>query len=945
MLTRMVVRPALAGRARELAELEARLAAARAGDGGLLLVTGPPGIGKSALVQAAAARAADEGLPVLTGRATDDAAPPLWLWAPVLTGLGLPAGLVSAPVAGTGEDAQVARFTALQSLAGDLLGALPRAGALVVLEDLHWADATSTALLRALAPRLASSPVLVLATHRPVRAGSTARRSALAAELPWVQAEPAVASVRLGPLDRAAVESLLGTLLGSEAAAALAEPVLGTTRGNALFVRTVGRLLADVPAAERPERLASLRTSPELSDVVRSWTRGLPTACLDLLRVAGLAGRAVDVDAVAAVRGLAHDEVLELLDAALAAGVLERRASGALAFVHDVVRDVLSADLPAAEQAACSRALAGHLELAGAAPADVARHWLRGARSEQERRSAVTWARRAAGVASAGLDWTSAQDLLSQALLAAPGAPARERAELHLELAEVRYRAGDVTAALLACRQAADLAAGVPTGPTRAGLLAAAAVVVQGMGAPEVNTVLLDLTERALLAGPDEAELARVLAQRACALVQLDRTREAAPLSQQALDLARRVGLPQAELDAVRARHLAVGEPARHVERTALAERALELATELHQPVARLWALLWLVDSAFVAGDLGGVDARLLDLEVLVPSLGLPLAHWHLHRLHAARSALVGDFGAARLAAGRAVSTAAAMCAGDLVGVAYAFFVELAALRGSADDLPHDLEERLETAPSMPIVTASRGLVDLLHGRRDAAAGRYAQVLAGLDALPVNGRWLGTVVQTADLAVALDDPVGAERLHALLRPSADLCAAGPTGTVFSRGSTHLLLGRLALVAGRVQDALDHLDRADAANTRGGARPFLVLADVSRAGALLARRAPGDAAQAVSCARRAGALAAVLGMPGPQSDADRLLAGTAPDGGLSAREDEVVALVADGLTNRQIAERFVLSERTVESHVRNALLKLGLSRRAELVAWRLSTARR
>jgi DNA-binding CsgD family transcriptional regulator len=147
------------------------------------------------------------------------------------------------------------------------------------------------------------------------------------------------------------------------------------------------------------------------------------------------------------------------------------------------------------------------------------------------------------------------------------------------------------------------------------------------------------------------------------------------------------------------------------------------------------------------------------------------------------------------------------------------------------------------------------------------------------------------------------------------------------------------------VAGRVQDALDHLDRADAANTRGGARPSLVLADVCRAGALLARQAPGDAASAASCARRAGALATLLDMPGPRSDAERLLAGAAPAGGLSAREDEVVALVADGLTNRQIAERFVLSERTVESHVRNALLKLGLSRRAELVAWRLSAARR
>jgi DNA-binding NarL/FixJ family response regulator len=125
----------------------------------------------------------------------------------------------------------------------------------------------------------------------------------------------------------------------------------------------------------------------------------------------------------------------------------------------------------------------------------------------------------------------------------------------------------------------------------------------------------------------------------------------------------------------------------------------------------------------------------------------------------------------------------------------------------------------------------------------------------------------------------------------------------------------------------------------------GARPCLVLADVSRTRALLSRRAPGDAAEAATCARRAVALAEALGMPGPLDEARRLLAEAAPAGGLSAREAEVVALVADGLTNRQIAEHFVLSERTIESHVRNALLKLGLSRRAQLVAWRLSAAHR
>jgi DNA-binding CsgD family transcriptional regulator len=942
MLSAMSLRPGVAGRERELADVRRRLDAVARDGGGLLLVSGPPGIGKTALAQAAAAAAADADLPVLLGRAVPDAAPPLWPWVPVLTGLGLAAG-ASAVAGGTGDDARALRFMALQSLADEVVGAVPLAGALVVLEDLHWADATSLALLRALAPRLAGTPLLVLATHRPQRPGSRSLADQpLAAELPWLQAEPAVSSVRLGPLDVAAVSELLASRLDPSVAAALAEPVRARTAGNALFVRTVAHLLAEVPDAQRAERLAALSAQPELSDAVRSWMRGLPRSCLDVLAVASLAGRELEVATLAAVTGGEHDDVLDLLDSAVGAGVLERLASGELVFVHDVVREVLAADLPAPARAATSRALALRLEQAGAAPADVARHWLHGARSPEERLRALAWARRAARAASAGLDWASAVTLLEDALRVAAGAAdSREVAVVRLELAEVRYHAGDVEGALDDCDRAADLADEVRDGD----LLAAAAVVVQGMGAPDVNVRLLELTERALLAAPAPPGLARALAQRACALVQLDRTAEALPVSEQALALAVQTGLPLAELDAVRARHLVLGEPELHAERSALATRALELATELHQPVARMWALLWLVDAAFVAGDLGAVDARLLDLEVLVPALGLPLASWHLHRLRAARCALVGDFSRARGEADQAVTTALRMGAQELVGVAWAFLVELAALRGSADDLPDGLEERLVHAPPLPIVTTSRALIDLLHGRRSDAQSRYAQVLAGLDALPHNGRWLGTLVELADLAVALDDPVGAQRLHVLLLPGADLCAAGPTGTVFSRGSTRLLLGRLALTAGRVDDALDHLVLADEVNTRGGARPFLVLGDVSRARALLLRRAPGDAAAAAPLARRAVEQAGVLDMPGPRAEAERLLREAAPAGGLSAREAEVVALVADGLTNRQIADRFVLSERTVESHVRNALLKLGLSRRAQLVAWRLSAAHR
>jgi DNA-binding CsgD family transcriptional regulator len=79
----------------------------------------------------------------------------------------------------------------------------------------------------------------------------------------------------------------------------------------------------------------------------------------------------------------------------------------------------------------------------------------------------------------------------------------------------------------------------------------------------------------------------------------------------------------------------------------------------------------------------------------------------------------------------------------------------------------------------------------------------------------------------------------------------------------------------------------------------------------------------------------------LALPGPLEDAGRLRAGLAPDGEagrLTARELEVARLVADACTNQQIAQRLFLSVRTVESHVRSALAKLGFSTRTELALW-------
>jgi DNA-binding NarL/FixJ family response regulator len=134
----------------------------------------------------------------------------------------------------------------------------------------------------------------------------------------------------------------------------------------------------------------------------------------------------------------------------------------------------------------------------------------------------------------------------------------------------------------------------------------------------------------------------------------------------------------------------------------------------------------------------------------------------------------------------------------------------------------------------------------------------------------------------------------------------------------------------------------HLAAAVEMEERIGSPPFLAQAQLGYARVLLARGAAGDRQRAVDLASLAGTTARRLGMPGVAADASRLVdEASGARGGLgtlTAREREIALLVADGLANRAIAAKLVLSERTVETHVRNVLAKLELNNRTQIAAW-------
>ncbi|MFF8847562.1 ATP-binding protein [Streptomyces sp. NPDC015127] len=904
------------GRAAELAILAQRIEAAARGSGSVVLLAGPAGIGKSTLAAEALRRHADpSGFTVVRGHCPrGGVAPPLWPWQRALRLAeaapegaehqgAVPPGSATVPA-----DAAAVRFLELARMGEALAAAAAERPLVVVLEDLHWADTASLDLLRQLTAEVAESGLLVLGTFRePVPEEAAGPLADLG--------RYGTATLRLAPFTREEVARCVGEADAAES-----------------YRRTGGL----------PLLVTALRANAgNLGTVVSGLLAGLTVEQRDVVRAAAVLGEQLDAAQLAAVlpeRG--ETAVAQALEAAWHAGVLTAaRATDAgrtYRFTHDLVRDeVLGRTTPATARA-LHRAAARALEQAGdtAEAARIAAHWRRSGPEPGHRAAAAHWSRTAADLARERHAYADAARHLADAAAVFDAADP-QRAPALIELARAEYLAGRYDSSLRHCDEASDAARanGQPA------LLAEVALVLQGVTFPHASEAITRLC-RAALAVEDlqDAMRARLLAQLATASVELEAPEAAAEHARAALELAEATGDLRAELDAARAVQMTLAHPDDTAERLRLGELTVSRAEQLGDPLAAVLGHQWRVQAGYLLGRLDLVDDAISGIEAVVARFPLPLTRWHLLRVSAARAVQEGRFADARSFDEEATELARASGDQSATALSHVLHQQLAVVRGDAAELSEDMWRDLDRGRRHPLLLSLRGRALFLAGRLDEARDAYDRLRPLLPVPMTNPPWPAVLLHLVDLISMAGDAEAAGLVYeqlALFRPYP---GAIGTPTAYFSGTVSRELGRLALTAGRPAQAEELLREALVRNRALGARPYVALTCLDLA---TIERDKGALPDASALAREALVIADQLDLPGPATAAVRLIDEIAAQRDetdpLTPRERQIAELVTLARTNRQIADDLVISERTVESHVRSILAKLGYANRTEMAA--------
>ncbi|MBL7255623.1 BTAD domain-containing putative transcriptional regulator [Paractinoplanes lichenicola] len=748
--------PALWGREAELA-LIARAADEVAREGArVVLIGGEPGAGKTTLAEAALAELGRAGWLTRRGRCPEvDGAPPGWAWTEALTAgadnkTGGAGGM-------TGNDGAVPNpFRLGLSIAA----ALDSGRSVVLLDDVHRADDLTLQLLRQVVAQQAGRPLLVIVTYRTGDRGDELEAT-IAALL-----GSTAAHLELRGLDQRATAELARRHGLAEAGPDLLTMVAERTNGNPLFVRELARLIA-----AEGSHAAGSGVPAGVREVLRRRVARLPDAVATTLRQLAVLGRAADLDVLAEVAGRDPDELLDTLETAVLAGLLDEPAPGQVRFTHALVRDTLYEDTPLLRRARLhTRALTvldGHADAA-----TLARH-AAAAAGPATASEAIPYAVAAARAAERAGSWREAAGEWRQAVRLHELAGSRATgpaAELLAPAVNAHARAGDIVRARRIYLNAGDDLAVLTAWD--------APLIWTTRDGREPSSGTIAAIRRHLATDVQDPSRVRLLLALFRELEGFDEP-EAQRVSAEALALARGAGDARLLCAALNVRAYAALGPDLRDERRAVAEEYLARATECgeidHEAVAH-W-LLFLESAART------------DLERARAEMGLAVARSTTGQL-SGLLAVVGIFEALlELLAGR-VDAALERYAdvsrrlaehGALNGAAMATVGRIGAAMARDEWAPLRDELMAVEAAYPGRVTDPLVLALLDTGDEETARRVWA------DRLPIdrNYYWLGFTALRGHAAARLGDEETGRRIAADLLPFAGRVAGLDSGTLYA----------------------------------------------------------------------------------------------------------------------------------------------------------------
>jgi eukaryotic-like serine/threonine-protein kinase len=878
-------RTVFVGREQELRQLQNAFDAALSGNGGLVMVVGEPGIGKTALTGQLATYVAMRGGRALHGNCYEEGS----LSLPYLpfveamrsyvldhdaealrSELGTNAPYVAKIVSEVrekvnvelpaGGDPEDERWRLLSGVTTFLKNAAAVQPLMLLLEDLHWSDRGTLDLLNHLGRNLDGARLLVVGTYRDVEVDRSHPLSAALAEL---RRSTNFSRVTLRGLGVDDVAKMLSAIAGREVPRQVADQVHRQTEGNPLFVQEMARWLVEEGHLRggTSDSTLAMQIPEGLRDVIGRRISRLTPECNRILSIAAVIGRDFSFDVLSAVANLPDEALLAAIEDAMKVGVLQERAEAGTVhyrFAHAFFRQTLY------EEMIAPRRLRLHQEVARALETQYARRLDEHAAELTEHFSystdpadlekAVAYAERASQRAMAVFDYGEAARLLEKALgvqdVLDPD-DAKRRSELQLGLAWAKQREGNQAAA----RELAFAVANIARREGSVGAHAGAAELVgsQTYNPMESDEPLAQLFRDLLeMLPPDDS------GERAFAMVRLGLYlaasgtdyREAEELSRAGLEMARRLGEPRNLSRILQARmgaffHLPVTGPLRDVQ-----ELQLALAEEIKRvsPLGvdgEVVPIRIRLGIALACGDMAEAGRQVAAFEDLGRRYRSTFLETTARGSRISYLTALGELDQALELAEQGASGVQLDPTGRIMMGLPMYSVRLLSALGRSKEAE---EQLTELAGDQIVQQLVRALILARHRDRARAGLLFEEVRDRL--LVPSNRVQLFAWHCSELCLFLDDKHAAQILYRLVLPYAGFNIGGfATVSPSSHGPADRCLGLLATTLGQFDPAEKHFLAAIEQCERQGTPTFLFESQYNYADMLLRRDGPGDRAKA------------------------------------------------------------------------------------------------